>query len=127
RLWLDAGDGIQQRHRTVEHTQRSLYLDRKIDVSRRVDDVDAVLGPVAGPESSGRGRGNGDAALLLLLHPIHRRGAFVHLTDFVGLAGVVEYALGHSRLPGIDVGHDADVTVMVERGVTCHKPCSLSM
>ena len=69
------------------------------------------------PESSRRGGRDRDAALLLLLHPVHRRGAFVHLADFVALARVVEDALGHGRLPGIDVGHDADVTVVIERGV----------
>src|SRR5256885_7355777 len=31
------------------------------------------------PEAGGGSRGDGDAALLLLLHPVHRRGAVVHL------------------------------------------------
>jgi hypothetical protein len=86
-------------------------------VTRGIDDVDAVLDIVPGPERSGSGGGDRDAALLLLLHPVHRRGAFVHFADFVGLPRVIEDALGHSRLPGIDVGHDADVTIAVERGV----------
>jgi hypothetical protein len=51
----------------------------------------------------------------------------MHLADFVGLAGVVENALGHSRLPGIDVGHDADITVAVERGMSCHDLWKLSL
>src|ERR1700686_232356 len=51
----------------------------------------------------------------------------MHLADFVGFAGVVEDALRHSRLPGIDVGHDADITVAVERGVTCHDLWKLSL
>ena len=33
--------------------------------------------------AGGRGRGDRDAALLLLLHPVHRRGALVHLADLV--------------------------------------------
>ena len=72
------------------------------------------------PEAGRRGRRDRDAALLLLLHPVHGRGAVVHFTDLVGLAGVVQDALGRSRLPGIDVGHDADVPIAIERCRTCH-------
>ncbi|BDI16597.1 hypothetical protein ANSO36C_23990 [Nostoc cf. commune SO-36] len=71
----------------------------------RVDDVD----PVVVPEAGRRGRRDRDAALLFLLHPVHRGGAFVHFADLVGLAGVIEDALGRRRLAGIDVRHDADV------------------
>ena len=77
----------------------------------RVDDVDPVILPKAGR----RGRGDGNAALLLLRHPIHRRGAVVHLTHLIGAAGVIEDALGSCRLAGIDVSHDADVSVSLER------------
>ena len=119
-LRLDAGDGIEQRHRAVEHAQRrststvkstwpgvSMMLMR-YSVSFRIQNAGR------------RGGRDRDAALLLLLHPVHRRGAFVHLADFVRLAGVVQDALGRSRLPGIDVGHDADVAIVVERWCACH-------
>src|SRR5438874_1032746 len=86
-----------------------------VDVAGRVDDVDPVLGAEAGPEGGGRGGGDGDAALLLLLHPVHRRGAFMHLADFVRLARVIEDTLGRRRLTGINVGHDADIPIMFER------------
>jgi hypothetical protein len=95
----------------VEHAQRTLHLDGEVDVAGRVDDVEALVLP----ERGGRGRRNGDAALLLLLHPIHRRGAFVHLPDLVALAGVIEDPLGRRRLARIDVGHDAEVTVVLDR------------
>ena len=72
------------------------------------------------PEAGRRGGRDRDAALLLLLHPVHRGGALVHLTDLVVLAGVVEDALGRRRLPGIDVGHDADVPIAIERGLPGH-------
>ena len=107
RLRLDARDGIKDRARAVEDAQRALDFDGEIHVTGRVDDVDAVIAPVAG---GGSGR-NRDATLLLLLHPVHHRRAFVDLADLVRLAGIEEDPLGRGRLPGIDVGHDADVPV----------------
>ena len=115
-LRLYAGDGVEQRDCTVEHAQRALDLDREVHVAGRVDDVDAVIGPLAG----GRGRRDRDAALLLLLHPVHGRGALVDLAHLVGLAGVVEDALGRRRLARIDVGHDPDVSGLFERELARH-------
>ncbi len=42
---------------------------------------------------------------------------FAHL---VGLARVIEDALGRSRFPGIDVGHDADIPIVFERCRSWH-------
>ena len=61
-----------------------------------------------------------------MINPVHCRGARA-LADFVGFAGVVQDALGHGRLTGIDVGHDADITVAVERGMPCHDLWKLSL
>jgi hypothetical protein len=44
----------------------------------------------------------------------------MHLTDLVGDAGIEQDALGRRRLPGIDVGHDADVAAAIERYGTWH-------
>ena len=115
-LRLDAGDRVEQRDRAVEDAQRALDLDGEVDVAGRVDDVDAVVGPLAG-RRGGRDR---DAALLLLLHPVHRGRALVDLTDLVGAAGVVEDALGRRRLTGVDVRHDPDVAGLVERELAGH-------
>ena len=101
---VEHGDGA------VEHPQRALDLDGEVDVAGRVDDVDAVVAP----EGGGGGRRDGDAALLLLDHVVHHRGTFVHLTDLVGLAGVVEDALGGGGLARVDVRHDADVAAALE-------------
>ena len=110
-LGLDPADRTEQGDRAVEHAQAALDLDGEVHVPGRVYDVDAHVAPVAGR----RRRGDGDAALLLLLHPVHHRRALVHLAHLVGLACVVEDALGGRRLAGIDVGHDADVARLVER------------
>ena len=59
-------------------------------------------------------------ALLLLLHPVHGRGAVMHLADLVGLAGVEEDPLGRRRLAGVDMRHDAEVAVAVEGIIAGH-------
>ena len=115
-LRLYAGDGVEQRDCAVEHAQRALDLDGEVDVAGRVDDVDAVVRPLA----RGRRGRDRDAALLLLLHPVHRRRALVNLAHLVGAAGVVEDALGRRRLARVDVGHDPDVPGLLERELARH-------
>ena len=102
----------------VQHAQRALDLDGEVDVAGRVDDVETL----ALPEAGRRRRGDGDAALLLLLHEVHGRGAVVHLADLVGLAGVEEDPLGRGRLAGIDVGHDAEIAVVLDPVGARHCP-----
>src|SRR5699024_7583001 len=103
-LAVEHGDGA------VQHAQRALHLDGEVDVAGGVDDVELVVLPVAG-RRGGRDR---DAALLLLLHPVHRRGTLVRLAELVVHAGVEEDAFRRRRLAGIDVGHDADVADLAE-------------
>src|SRR5699024_7441367 len=103
---------VEHRDGAVQHTQGPLDLDGEVDVAGGVDDVDLVVMPVAG---GGRG-GDGDPALLLLRHPVHRGGALVGVTDLVVDAGVVQDPLGGSGLAGVDVRHDADVADLAQVG-----------
>ena len=105
RLRLHAVHRVKHRDRAVEHAQRALDFGREIHVAGRINNVDANVAPGAG----GRGGRDGDAALLLLLHPVHGGSAFVHLSDAVRPSRIKQDALGRSGLAGIDVGHDADV------------------
>ena len=109
-LRLDAGDGVEERDRAVEDAQRALDLDGEVDVTGRVDDVD----PVIAPRSGGRGGRDRDAALLLLLHPVHDGRALVDLADLVRATRVVEDALSRRRLTGVDVRHDPDIPGLLE-------------
>ena len=123
-LRLDAGIGVKQRDRAVENAQRTLHLDGEVDVAGRVDDVEAAhLAVTALPEGRGRGGRDGDAALLLLLHPVHGRGAVMDFADLVRLAGVVEDALGGRRLAGVDMRHDAEVAVVFDLIFAGHGGC----
>ena len=101
--------GVEQRYRAVEHAQAALDLDGEIHVAGRVDDVDALVVPISGR----RGGRDGDAALLLLLHPIHGGSAVMHFADLVALAGVIEDALGGRGLAGVDMRHDPDIAVVL--------------
>src|SRR4051812_28679853 len=116
RLRLDTGNGVKHRDRTVQHAHRTLDFNGEVDVTGRVDDVDPVFFPVAG----GRGRRDGDAAFLFLLHEVHGGGAVMDFADLVGLAGVIKDALGRRGLAGIDMRGNPDIPVHVEGSGTCH-------
>ena len=115
-LGLDAGDTVVDGDGAVENPQRPFDLDGEVDVAGRVDDVDRVVFPGA-LRGGGRDR---DAALLLLLHPVHRGGAVVDFADLVVDAGVEEDALGRRGLARVDMRHDPDVSGLGELGVVSH-------
>lgn len=80
-----------------------------------INDVDSMIFP----EASCRRRGNRDSALLLLLHEVRRGGTVVHLSGLVDLTGELQDPLRGSRLAGIDVREDPDVSVF---GKVTHLP-----
>ncbi len=85
RLGLDPLDAVKHDHAAVENAQAALYLGGKVDVSRRVDDVDLVVAPRG---SDGR-RLDGNAPLAFLRHKVGHRRALVHVAQAVGQAGIV--------------------------------------
>src|SRR5512135_1343221 len=72
------------------------------------------------PEAGRCRRGDGDAALALLFHPVHDGGTVVHLADLMRDAGVEQDALGRRGLARVDVGRDTDVPVALDWGSACH-------
>jgi hypothetical protein len=103
--WLESST-----HTAPSSTRKlTLDFDGEVDVAGGVDDVQAL----AVPERGGRSGGDRDATLLLLLHPVHRRGTFVHFADLVALAGVIKDALGGRGLAGIDMRHNTEITVVL--------------
>ena len=113
-LRLHAGDGVKHRNRAIEHAKRPLNLHGEVHVTRRVNNVDSDTLSRAHPESSGRRGGNCDSPLALLLHPVHRRRAFVHLAELVRHAGIKQDAFGRGGLAGVNVRHDSDVARILE-------------
>src|SRR6202042_1301156 len=117
-LRLNALIAVEHAYRAVEHAQATLDFGGEVDVAGRVDDVETLVLP----EGRRRGRREGDAALLLLLHPVHGRSAVVHFADLMRLAGIIKDALSGRRLPSINVGHDAEVTIVLDSVAARHDP-----
>ena len=111
RLRLNAALCAEHADSAVQHAQGTLNFNRKVDVPGSVDDVDTLALPVAGG-SSGR---DGDAALLLLSHPVHGRRAVVRFTDLAVHTRVEQDALRGGRLTGVDMRHDTDVSGIFQR------------
>ena len=105
-LRLDTALCAERRDGAVEDAERTLDFDREVNVAGGIDDVEAVALPDTG-RCSGR---DGDAALLLLDHPVHRSGAFMHLAELVRLARIEQDTLGRGGLAGVDVRHDTEVS-----------------
>jgi len=75
-------------------------------MARSVNNIDLMVIP----KTSRRGGGDRDAALLFLLHPVHRGGAIVNFADFMTAPGVIQNALGRRGLTRVDVSDDSYIT-----------------
>ena len=112
RLGLDAALGAHDGHRAVQHAQGALHLHGEVHVTRGVDDIDTGLGELvlaALPIAGGGSGGDGDAAFLLLGHPVHGGGTVVGLADLIVDAGVEQNPFCRGGLAGVDMSHDTDV------------------
>ena len=78
-LRLDTADGTEHEYGTVQNAQRTFHLDREINVSGCIDDVDFMVAPFA----KGGRRSNGYPSLLLQLHRVHRCTHSVFSLDVV--------------------------------------------
>ena len=88
-----------------------------------VDNIDSEFIELvihASPKACRRRRCDRDAALLLLLHPIHGGCTIVDLTYLVRDTGVEKNAFSGSGFTGIDVGANSDIAIAVNRGFASH-------
>src|SRR4051812_25818948 len=93
---------IKHNTSTVQHTQGTLYFYRKVDMPRRVDNVNLVVFPIA---SNGR-RNNGDTTLTLLGHPVRSSLALMYGTNFVLQACTVKNTFSSGSLAGVNMGNN---------------------
>ena len=82
-----------------------------------VYDIYTMIKPVTG----GCGGGDSDAAFLLLLHPVHSSGAIMDFADAVTAARIIKDTFCGGGLAGIDVCHDADISISFEGSTTSHR------
>jgi hypothetical protein len=114
-LALDTLARVEHQDRAVEHTESTLDLDREVDVTGRIDDVDVVGRELllrSIPHAVGRGGLDRDALLALQIHRVHLGADAVfaaHLVNLVNATRVEQDPLGERRLAGVDVCRDADV------------------
>ena len=85
-------------------------------MARRVNDIDAVIAPVTGSRS----RSDRDASLLLLLHVVHGRSAFMRLAELIIDARIEQDPFGRGGLTGIDMRHYADISGFFKRILSWH-------
>jgi len=104
-LGLHAGDSVQHQHRPVQGRHGPFHLDREVDVSGGVHDVQLRVAP-----DRGRGRStDGDASVPLLGVMVEgRRSRTAGLAQGVDAARVEQDALGERGLSCVDVGSDAE-------------------
>ena len=113
-LWFNTGLGIKNGYSTVEHPEGTFNFDSEVHVSWGVDDVD----PGILPNGRSSGRSDRDPTFLFFIHPVHLGSPIVGFTNLVNLTGVVQNPFSGGRLPGIDVGHDPNVTGLFKRVFT---------
>ena len=108
RLGLEALGGVDQHHRGVDGGEDAVGVLGEVGVAGGVEQVDhrvAVL------ELQGR-RGDGDAALLLDVHPVRHRAAparlAVHRAGLADDPGVQGQGLGERGLAGVGVADDGE-------------------
>ena len=106
RLGFHAAFGTENGYGTVQNTQGTFHLNGEVHVSGCINDIDAM----ALPERGSCSRGDGDAPLLLLLHPVHCRRAIMSLTYLMRFTCVKQNTFGGGGFSGVNVGHNADIT-----------------
>ena len=126
RLALDALRRVEHHHDGVDGGQHAVGVLAEVAVARRVEQVDGVLAV----RELQHGGADGDAALLLELHPVAARAApalaGVHRAGLLHRAGVQQELLGERRLAGVGVADDGERASLAAFGGHVHGRSRLS-
>ena len=85
-----------------------------------VDNIDAVIGELGihtFPKAGGGCRGNSNAALLLLLHPVHGGSTIMYLTNFMRHTCIEQNTLCGRGFACIYMSTDADIAIPTDWGL----------
>src|SRR5690606_32984119 len=105
-LWLNAFFRAEYRYSSIEYAQGTFNFYCEVNVTRGVDNIDAVTLPL-----SGRcGRRNRNTAFFFLFHPVHCSGTFVGLTNLMNSTCIEQDPFCGCRLSGVNMRHDPNVT-----------------
>src|SRR5260221_10679982 len=70
---------------------------------------------VSFPEGGGSSGNDGNTPLAFLLHPVHLRGTFIDVPNFVAFSGVIQNALGRRGFSRVNMGNNAYVAYLIKR------------
>src|SRR5207244_12372 len=116
RLRFDALRSVDHQHRALAGGERAAHFVGKIDMARRIEEVQQVVLAVAGAIFQRRGlRLDGDAALALELHRVEHLLAHLALGES---AAHLDEAIGERRLAMVDVRDDGEVSNVALRHIT---------
>jgi len=109
-LHFNAADGAEHAHGPIEDAQRALDFRRKIDVPRRVDQVDRCFAPFHG---DGRAV-DGDAFGFFQRVEVRGGVAVIDIARFVLGASKVQNPLRRGGFTSVHVSNDANVAEIFE-------------
>ena len=141
RLTLNATHSTRDENCAIEHAQRAFDFDRKVDVARRVDEINSVIAPIA----TCRRRLNRNALFSFEIHGVHLGANFIfafhlnhkqankqsinqsnsknahachtltHLVNFRNASSVKKNALRQRCLARVNVSRNSDVARLGQR------------
>ena len=123
RLRFDPGSTTKNNDRAVENPEATLYLNSKINVAGRIDNVYSmffILLVHSTPETSGGRRRNGDTALLFLFHPVHHGCPVMDLANLMREPGIEKHTFSCRSLARIDVSDNTDISITSYRRTARH-------
>ena len=127
RLGLHTGNTAEHHDSAVEHAQGALHLCGEVHVPGGINNVElevlvledlvAALSGELFPVGRNGGGGNGNTALLFLLHPVGGGRAIVRLTELMDHAGVEQDTFRKRGFATVNVSGNTEVTVALQRGL----------
>ncbi|KAH3669422.1 hypothetical protein OGAPHI_001543 [Ogataea philodendri] len=111
-LRLHTGNSTNHQNSSVQNPQRSLDLDREINMARGVDQVEMVVLVVLVPGTVGCSRLDGDTFLSFEIHMVHLGSNTVFSTNVVDRldpSRVEQHTLGERGLARVDMGGNTNV------------------